>query len=83
MALGLRLPMASAWKSFLFFLHSTAVMMMIMRVTTVMGASTAAIIHRLFGGLLTTAGPERGRGTGQTPSELYCFSFFKIHPVAA
>lgn len=59
LALGLRLPIASALKSFLFFLHSTAVMMMIMRVTTAMGASTAAIIQRLLGGLLTTAG--RGR----------------------
>lgn len=55
LALGLRLPMASALKSFLFFLHRTAVMMMIMSVTTAMGANTAAIIQRLFGGFLTTA----------------------------
>lgn len=55
LARGLRLPMASALKSFLFFLHSTAVMMMIMSVTTAMGANTAAIIQRLLGGFLTTA----------------------------
>lgn len=51
--------MASALKSFLFFLHSTAVMMMIMSVTTAMGANTAASIHRLLGGFLTTA--EKGK----------------------
>lgn len=55
LARGLRLPMASALKSFLFFLHSTAVMMMIISVTTAMGANTAAIIQRLLGGFLTTA----------------------------
>lgn len=58
LARGLRLPMASAFKSFLFFLHSTAVMMMIMSVTTAMGANTAAIIQRLLGGFFTTA--EKG-----------------------
>lgn len=55
LARGLRLPMASALKSFLFFLHSTAVMMIIMSVTTEIGAKTAAIIQRLLGGFLTTA----------------------------
>lgn len=59
LARGFRLPMASALKSFLFFLHSTAVIMMIMSVTTAMGANTAAIIQRLLGGFLTTA--ERRR----------------------
>lgn len=49
------MPMASALKSLLFFLQRTAVMIMITRVTTAMGASTAAIIHRLLGGFLTTA----------------------------
>jgi len=47
--------MASGLKSFLFFLHRTAVMMMMITVTTAMGASTAAMIHRLFGGFFTTA----------------------------
>lgn len=47
--------MASALKSPLFFLQSTAEMIMMMRVTTAMGASTAAIIQRLLGGFLTTA----------------------------
>lgn len=55
MALGLRLPIASALKSFLFLLHSTAVMMIIRSVTTEIGANTAAIIQRLLGGFLTTA----------------------------
>lgn len=56
LARGLRLPMASALKSFLFFLHSTAVMMIIISNTTEIGASTAANIQRLLGGFLTTAG---------------------------
>lgn len=47
--------MVSGLKSFLFFLHRTAVMMMMITVTTAMGASTAAMIHRLFGGFFTTA----------------------------
>lgn len=51
--------MASGLKSLLFFLHSTAVMMMMTTVTTAMGASTAAMIQRLFGGFLTTAGTEK------------------------
>lgn len=55
------MPMASALKSLLFFLHSTAVMMMIIKVTTAMGANTAAIIQRLFGGFLTTAGLKKNR----------------------
>lgn len=59
LARGLRLPMASALKSFLFFLHSTAVMMIIISVTTAIGANTAAIIHRLLGGFLTTAEKKR------------------------
>lgn len=63
MALGLRLPMASALKSFLFFLHSTAVMIIMMRVTTEIGAKTAAIIQRLFGGFLTTAEKAERRFT--------------------
>lgn len=53
------MPMASGLKSLLFFLHSTAVMMMMTTVTTAMGASTAAMIQRLFGGFLTTAGTEK------------------------
>lgn len=51
--------MASGLKSLLFFRHSTAVMMMMMTVTTAMGASTAAMIQRLLGGFLTTAGTEK------------------------
>lgn len=47
--------MVSGLKSFLFFLQRTAVMMMMITVTTAMGASTAAMIHRLFGGFFTTA----------------------------
>lgn len=47
--------MVSGLKSFLFFLHRTAVMIMMITVTTAMGASTAAMIHRLFGGFFTTA----------------------------
>ena len=47
--------MASALNSFLFFLHSTAVIMIIMSVTTEIGANTAAMIQRLLGGFLTTA----------------------------
>lgn len=61
LARGFRLPMASALKSLLFFLHSTAVMMMIIKVTTAMGANTAAIIQRLLGGFLTTAGVKKNR----------------------
>lgn len=61
LARGFRLPMASALKSLLFFLHSTAVMMMIIKVTTAMGANTAAIIQRLLGGFLTTAGIKKTR----------------------
>lgn len=45
----------SGLKSFLFFRQSTAVMMMMMTVTTAMGASTAAMTHRLLGGFFTTA----------------------------
>lgn len=33
--------------------------MMMITVTTAMGASTAAMIQRLFGGFLTTAGTEK------------------------
>lgn len=53
--------MASALKSLLFFLHSTAVMMMMIKVTTAMGASTAASIQRLFGGFLTTAEVKKNK----------------------
>lgn len=63
-------------KSFLFFLHRTAVMMMMITVTTAMGASTAAMIHRLFGGFFTTATenckPTLVKITGQT-QDLNCF----------
>lgn len=55
LALWGRFIMVSGLKSFLFFLHRTAVMMMMITVTTAMGASTAAMIHRLFGGFFTTA----------------------------
>ena len=47
--------MVSGLKSFLFFLHRTAVMIMMITVTTAMGARTAAMIHKLFGGFFTTA----------------------------
>lgn len=47
--------MVSGLKSFLFFLHRTAVMIMMITVTTAMGARTAAMIHRLLGGFFTTA----------------------------
>lgn len=59
LALWGRFIMVSGLKSFLFFLHRTAVMMMMITVTTAMGASTAAMIHRLFGGFFTTATGNR------------------------
>lgn len=52
-------------KSFLFLRQSTAVMIMTMTVTTAMGASTAAMIHRLLGGFFTTAAELRGEACDQ------------------
>lgn len=62
--------MASGLKSLLFFLHSTAVMMMMTTVTTAMGASTAAMIQRLFGGFLTTAGTEKDNRASRVLTKL-------------
>ena len=69
--------MVSGLKSFLFFRQSTAVMIMMMTVTTAMGASTAAMIHRLLGGFLTTAA---GKSQGEACDEEEQHGEGKGHP---